>query len=129
MYLPLGNNFLSAFFGIFLFNLIVGCGFIVATNFISAKSISLGYVYPLVQASLFGIFLGTDSFAISHGGRLFPSLMLVHWRRLLRDYCIRSCCRSHRKAYAVEPDRMAWWQLTKNQENKRLSLHGPNFLF
>ena len=30
-----------------------------------------------MQASLFGIFLGTDSFAISHGGRLFPSLMLV----------------------------------------------------
>jgi len=39
-YLPLGNNFLSAFLGIFLFNLIVDCGFIVATNFISAKSIS-----------------------------------------------------------------------------------------
>jgi len=30
-----------------------------------------------VQASLFGIFLGTDSFAISHGGRFFPSLTLV----------------------------------------------------
>lgn len=76
-YLPLGNNFLSAFFAIFLFNLVIGCGFTVAANLISAKSIPLGYLYPLVQVSLFGIFLGTNSFAISQGGRLFPSLTLV----------------------------------------------------
>jgi len=76
-YLPLGNSFLSAFFAIFLFNLVVGCGFTVGANLISAKFIPLGYLYPLVQVSLFGIFLGTNSFAISEGGRLFPSLALV----------------------------------------------------
>jgi len=76
-YLPLGNGFLSAFFAIFLFNLVIGCGITVAANLISAKSIPLGYLYPLVQVSLFGIFLGTNSFVISHGGRLFPGLTLV----------------------------------------------------
>ena len=60
-----------------LFNLVGGCGITVAANLISAKSIPLGYLYPLVQVSLFGIFLGTNSFAISQGGRLFPSLTLV----------------------------------------------------
>jgi uncharacterized membrane protein SpoIIM required for sporulation len=76
-YLPLGNSFLSAFFAIFLFNLVVGCGITVAANLISAKSIPLGYLYPSVQVCLFGIFLGTNSFAISQGGRLFPGLTLV----------------------------------------------------
>jgi len=76
-YLPLGSSFLSAFFAIFLFNLVVGCGFTVAANLISAKSIPLGYLYPSVQVILFGIFLGTNSFAISQGSRLFPSLTLV----------------------------------------------------
>jgi uncharacterized membrane protein SpoIIM required for sporulation len=76
-YLPWGNSFLSAFFAIFLFNLVVGCGITVAANLISAKSIPLGYLYPSVQVCLFGIFLGTNSFATSQGGRLFPSLTLV----------------------------------------------------
>jgi uncharacterized membrane protein SpoIIM required for sporulation len=31
----------------------------------------------LAQVSLFGIFLGTNSFAINQGGRLFPSVTLV----------------------------------------------------
>ena len=79
-YLPLGNSFFSVFFAIFLFNLLVGCGLSVALNLLSAKSIPLGYLYPLIQVSLFGIFLGTDSFAITHGSKLFflvlsPSLV------------------------------------------------------
>jgi hypothetical protein len=76
--LPLGNDFLSAFLTIFLFNLVVGCGLTVALNLLSAKSIPLGYFYPLIQISLYGVFLGTDSFAISHGSRLFPSITLVN---------------------------------------------------
>ena len=76
-YLPLGNSFLSAFLIIFFFNLLVGCGFTVALNLLSAKSVPIGYFYPLVQICLFGIFLGTDSFTLSHGGRFFPSPNLV----------------------------------------------------
>jgi len=76
-YLPLGNSFLSAFFAIFLFNLVVGCGFTVAANLISAKHFPIGYLYPLVQVSLFGIFLGTNSFAVSQGGRLFLGARLI----------------------------------------------------
>ncbi len=76
-YLPLGNSFLSVFFAIFLFNLLVGCGLSVALNLLSAKSIPLGYLYPLIQVSLFGIFLGTDSFAITHGSKLFPSIITL----------------------------------------------------
>jgi len=75
--LPLGNGFFSAFLTIFLFNLVVGCGLTVALNLLSAKSIPLGYFYPLIQVSIFGIFLGTDSFAISHGSRLFPSITII----------------------------------------------------
>jgi hypothetical protein len=73
-YLPLGNDFLSAFLTIFLFNVVVGCGLIVALNLLSAESIPLGYLYPLIQIILFGIFLGTDSFAVRYGSRFFPSI-------------------------------------------------------
>jgi hypothetical protein len=76
--LPLGNYFFSVFLTIFLYNLIVGCGFTVAANLVSVETVPLGYLYPFVQECLFGIFLGTDSFAISHGGRLFPSLSIVN---------------------------------------------------
>lgn len=75
--LPLGNTFLSTFLTIFLFNLIAACGFTVAANLLSVKSVPLGILYPMVQTCLFGIFLGTDSFGISHGGRLFPSISIV----------------------------------------------------
>ena len=43
---------------------------------LSARHFSLGYFYPLIQISLYGIFLGTDSFTISKGIRIFPSLGL-----------------------------------------------------
>lgn len=76
--LPIGNTFLSVFLPIFLFNLVVGGGLTVAINLLSVKSIPLGYFYPLIHVSLYGIFLGTDSFAISHGSRFFPSVTLVY---------------------------------------------------
>jgi hypothetical protein len=76
--LPLGNDLLSAFFASFTFNLAVGGGFTVAANLLSLKSIPLGYSYPLVQTSLYGIFLGTDSFGVNHGSRFPPSITVVY---------------------------------------------------
>jgi hypothetical protein len=76
--LPLGNTFFSVFLTIVLFNLIVACGFTIVANLLSVKSFPLGYFYPLIQIILYGIFLGTDSFGISHGNRLFPSLTVFN---------------------------------------------------
>ena len=76
-YLPLGNSLPGVLLTIFAFNLVVGCGLTVAMNLLSVKSIPVGYFYPLVQIGLFGIFLGTDSFAVSHGTRFFPSVAFV----------------------------------------------------
>jgi len=76
--LPIGNDFLSVFLPIFLFNLVIGGGLTVAINLLSVKSIPLGYFYPLINISLYGIFLGTDSFGISHGSRFFPSITVVY---------------------------------------------------
>jgi hypothetical protein len=69
--LPVGNDLLSAFLAIFIYNLAVGGGFSVAANLLSLKSIPLGYAYPLVQTSLYGIFLGTDSFGVNQGADFF----------------------------------------------------------
>jgi len=72
-----GRDFLGIFSRIFLFNLAVAVGFIVALNLFSVKSIPLGYFLPLIQICLYGIFLGTDSFAVSHGSKFLPSLTIV----------------------------------------------------
>jgi hypothetical protein len=62
----------------FYLTFVVGGGLTVALNLLSIKSIPLGYFYPLINMSFFGIFLGTDSFGISHGSRFFPSITVVY---------------------------------------------------
>ncbi len=76
-YVPLGDSFLSALFAIFSFNLVVACGLTAAINLLSAKSVPAGYLYPMIMSCILGILRGTDSFAISQGGRLFLGAKLL----------------------------------------------------
>ena len=119
-YLPLGNSFLSAFLIIFFFNLLVGCGFTVALNLLSAKSVPIGYFYPLVQICLFGIFLGTDSFTLSHGGRFFPSPNLVIGAGFYEFTTYILVAVGHRQVYNVESNRLAKRQLGAGQDEERI---------
>lgn len=73
----MGSSFLSAFLVIFSFNFVVACGLTSALNLLSAKSFPAGYLYPIITSSLLGVFCGTNSFAISQGGRLFFGVKLL----------------------------------------------------
>ena len=71
--LPLEGGGAAAVGGrIILFNGVVASGLIVVANLFRIKEFPLGYLPVLFHWSLFGVFLGSDSFAYSQGGRLFP---------------------------------------------------------
>jgi hypothetical protein len=54
-------------------NLGVMCLFVAANLFRSAGNSPLGYVAVGVNAMIFGVVIGTNSFTLSHGGKLPPS--------------------------------------------------------
>jgi hypothetical protein len=67
------------FFKIFSLNLLA-FSFIVLGNYIlKVKNFAFGYLVPLAWIILYGVTLGTNSFAISMTARIFPTLK-VFWR-------------------------------------------------
>lgn len=73
--LPLEGGGAAAVGGrIILFNGVVASGLIVVANLFRITEFPLGYLPVLFHWSLFGVFLGSDSFAYSQGGRLFPTV-------------------------------------------------------
>jgi hypothetical protein len=61
-------------------NLILGMGSIIFGNHFRIGKVPLGYVAPLFWAVLYGLFLGTNSFDVSAGGKIPPTLAVV-WTR------------------------------------------------
>lgn len=59
---------------IVLYNGLFASGLIVLANLFRVKNFHLGYLPVLFHWTLYGLFLGTDSFAYSQGGRIAPSL-------------------------------------------------------
>ena len=56
------------------YNLVVAGGLIVLGNTVRVRETPVGFVIPLAHAALFGLFLGTDSFAVAQGAPVAPSL-------------------------------------------------------
>lgn len=70
----------ATFAQLIVVNLVLGLGAIVFANHFRISGIPLGYVVPLFYALLYGLFLGTNSFDVSAGGKLAPSLAVL-WTR------------------------------------------------
>lgn len=71
---PIGAGLGSALIRIIGYNLIVAGGLIILGNTVRVNETPVGFIIPLAHAALFGLFLGTDSFAVSHGGPVQPSI-------------------------------------------------------
>lgn len=60
-----------------LYNGLIASGLIAIANLFRVGRFPLGYLPVLIHWALFGLFLGTDSFAYSQGGRLLPSVSIL----------------------------------------------------
>jgi hypothetical protein len=61
-------------------NLVLGMGSIIFGNHFRIGRVPIGYIPPLFWAALYGAFLGTNSFDVSAGGKIAPTLAVV-WTR------------------------------------------------
>jgi hypothetical protein len=69
------GSFLGEFLRIFAINLIVGAGLVVLANrVLLVNGYPLGYLPVLIQAGMYAIILGTNSFSIPLPARMGPSL-------------------------------------------------------
>ena len=81
-FIPGHAGVLHTLLTILVYNVGLASGLIVVANLFRVKDIPLGYLPVLFHWSLYGLFLGTDSFGISRGVRATPSL--AHSRSLGR---------------------------------------------
>jgi hypothetical protein len=72
--LSTGNGAAQAALRILLYNVLAGGGLIVLANLFRVRSLPLGYVPAAYHWTLYGLLLGTNSFAVDRGARLAPSL-------------------------------------------------------
>ncbi|MFC7046058.1 hypothetical protein ACFQH6_12120 [Halobacteriaceae archaeon GCM10025711] len=70
----------ATFGQLILVNLVLGMGSILFGNHFRIGTVPLGYVAPLFWAALYGIFLGTNSFGVSAGGKIAPTVAVL-WTR------------------------------------------------
>jgi hypothetical protein len=70
----------ATFAQLIVVNLVIGMGGIIFGNHFRIGSVPVGYVPPLFWAGLYGVFLGTNSFDVSAGGKIAPTLAVV-WTR------------------------------------------------
>jgi len=73
-FIPSESDFASTIFPIILYNIVLASGFIIAANLFRVKWFPLGYFPVLFHWFLFGLFLGSNSFGVSKGEKLAPSL-------------------------------------------------------
>jgi hypothetical protein len=70
----------ATFVQLVVVNLVLGMGSIIFGNHFRIGRVPIGYVSPLFWAVLYGMFLGTNSFDVSAGGKVAPTLAVV-WTR------------------------------------------------
>jgi hypothetical protein len=70
----------STFAQLIVVNLVLGMGSIIFGNHFRIGRVPIGYVSPLFWAALYGVFLGTNSFDVSAGGKIAPTFAVV-WTR------------------------------------------------
>ena len=77
-----GGNFISmdsdvidTLVSIIVYNIVLGGGLIAAANLFRIGWFPLGYFPMLFHWTMFGVFLGTNSFDIDHGAKIAPSLL------------------------------------------------------
>jgi len=59
---------------ILVYNILIACGLILAANLFRIGSLPLGYLIIIFHWSMYGLFLGSNSFDISRSDKIFPSL-------------------------------------------------------
>lgn len=73
--LPLGESSWTAVAGrIVLYNVGVAAGLVAVANLFRVGRFPLGYAAVLAHWALYGLFLGSDSFAYPRGGKLVPQV-------------------------------------------------------
>ncbi len=73
------EDLLSTFSRIFTYNLLLACTPLIISNLIKLRTLPLGYILIPYHWSIYGILLGTNSFAFPGPTRLIPTLEILFW--------------------------------------------------
>jgi hypothetical protein len=79
-------------FVVFAFNLLIVGGFVALANLFRIGDFPLGYFVAVLHRVLFGLFPGSDSFGIPHGGKLPLSPISHHQQWILFNQCLWHDC-------------------------------------
>lgn len=74
-FVPVGGDLLEIMTSILLYNVLIGGGFIALANLFRIRWFPLGYLPVWFHWSMYGFFLGTNSFDVDKGGKIAPSVV------------------------------------------------------